>query len=418
MQRRYGIPTTIDDIIQATIVQLAKHELLTGGANVLMQGKTSPVRVKKYRDFNGVELKESGLTLSVYPFNYEGTSRPTPESTNTSISFKPYGFTGPNPTRPSNTVDLATANVKVRLDYLDYTLRDLEQTATITGDASTIFGSTAQIQAFETNDAERMLRSYIEYVRLALSTDLFNLNGLIQSSFVTWCNFPTSTWDKAGNLILHTAELMWQVYYYPLREWKVEPGIRGIDPIIGSLQKDGSPVFYNIKHDMLITGYGVVILNTPTGIPVTWNGSTGKLINSKTKENLSDEALLDSNSGKPFIRLDILPIGILSKDDSMLYFNKLSGKIIKYDGTEISKIPGKNAKLTIDKLLDLSDTSSWVDVSWDSKISKLVYGANHPNKGEVVKLSDLIDPSTQDLYLITDHVILLNSSLIREFALF
>jgi len=425
MRRQFGIPTTIDDIIETTIVQLAKHELLNGGSNITIPQRNLngvleqlPVKVKKYRNFNGIELKEPGLTLSVYPFNYEGTSRPTPESTNTSISFKPYGFTGTDPGRPRNSVDAATANIKIRLDYLSYTLRTLDQTLSILGDPSSIFTGVTSVQSFETNDAESMLRKYVEYVRLILSTDLFNLSGWIQSSFVSWCNFPTTNWDKDGNLILHTAELMWQVYYYPLREWRVDPGVRGVDPIIGSLNATGDPVFYLAKHDVLATGYGVVILNTPTGLPITWNNTTKNLINSKTKDELSEEALRDKSSTKPFIRLDILPIGILQKGSIPVYFNTGTGKIVKYDGTVVDKIPGPVAKLTANKSLDLADTSTWINVVWSKEKSKLLYGSGHPMSGQIVFMKDIIDPSTGEPYLITDHVFSANSSSIREFAVF
>jgi hypothetical protein len=415
MIRQFGVPTTIDDIIETTIVQLAKHELLNGGAGINYNG--APLKVKKYRNFNGVELKESGLTLSVYPFNYEGTSRPTPESTNTSISFKPYGLMGSDPTKPRNAIDTATANIKIRLDFLSYSLRTLPQSSTIIGDPSNVFGTTTSVQSFETNDAESMLRKYVEYVRLILSTDLFNLNGWVKSSFVTWCNFPTTNWDAGSSLIIHTAELMWQVHYYPLREWRVDQGVRGKDPIIGSLQADGAPVFYLEKHDVLVTGYGVVILNTPSGVSVTWDKTTNRLVDPKTREPLSVDALKDKNSDRAFIRLDILPIGILQNGNIPVYFNKTSSSIIKYDGTVINKIPGPGAKLT-NKLLDTSDTSSWIPVAWNSSMSKLVYGVGHPNAGSVVKNIDLVDPSNGNLYIITDHYISFGSSNIREFAVF
>lgn len=419
MIRQFGVPTTIDDIIETTIIELAKHQLLNGGPNIaypdINNGK--PIIVRKYRNFNGVELKEPGLTLSVYPFNYEGTSRPTPESSNTSISFKPYGLMGTDPTKPSNGIDMATANIKVRLDYLSYSLREKNQTSTILGDPFTNFGSIAPIQTFETNDVESMLRKYVEYVRLILSTDLFNLKGWVKSSFVTWCNFPTSTWDQGSSLILHTAELMWQVNYYPLREWRVNQGVRGTDPIIGSTSV-GEPVFFLNNHNLLVTGYGVVLFTTPSGIPVSWSRQKNKLINAKTGDVLSDEALNDPKTGKPFVSLDILPIGILQNSNITVYYNTVLGKITKFDGTLADKIPGPGAKLTQDNQLDLSDKSSWIDVSWDNIKLKLVYGDSHPLKGQTVNESDLIDPSTGDLYIIADHIFSVRSSSIREFAVF
>jgi hypothetical protein len=419
MIRQFGVPTTIDDIIETTIIQLAKHQLLNGGPNIsypdINGGK--PIIVKKYRNFNGIELKEPGLTLSVYPFNYEGTSRPTPESTNTSISFKPYGLLGSDPTKPRNGIDLAVANIKVRLDYLSYSLREKSQNSTIVGDPFTNFGSINVPQVFETNDVESMLRKYVEYVRLVLSTDLFNLGGWIKSSFVTWCNFPTTTWDAGGSMILHTAELMWQVSYYPLREWRVDQGVRGLDPIIGT-QSDGSPVFYLSKHDLLVNGYGVALFTTPTGLPITWDKNTNKLINSQNKEVLSNEALVDARNQKPFVDLNILPIGVLKNGDITVYYNVESGKITKYDGTEINKIPGPLAKLTGNKSLDMSDTSKWINIAWNKDKSKLVYGDGHELKGEFVKASDLVDPSSGDLYIITQHTFSVGTSAIREFAMF
>lgn len=420
MQRKFGRPTTLNDIIETAIVEIAKHQLVNGGAGII-GSDGQPVKVVKFRNFSGVEVKTTGLTLSIFPYDYEGASRPTPESTNASVSFKPYGFQGPDPTRPNGSIDFATANIKIRLDLLGYSIKTKPQTQTTTTGQRGLFGTTLGAQTFEVNEGEEILRSYLEYIRVILSTDLFNLNNLVQSSFVTWYNLPTTKWDSGGNAVLHTAELMWQVYYYPLRDWRPDHIVRGKHPLIGAMQADGAPVFYRPEHNVLVTGFGTVILTTPGGLPITWDTATQKLIHPVTKLPLSDEALKDKGSGEPFIRLDLLPVGVLMSGDVPVYFNKTTSQLVRYDGSRVSAIPGPGAKLDSSGALDLTDQTGWIPVAWDSVSNHLVYGPGHSQAGQPVTTKDLIDPSTKDLYLVTGQVFGLNFEIrppVREFLMF
>lgn len=423
--RTFGKPTTLNDIIEKTIVELARHELLTGAANIVgPDGRI--VKPVKFRNFSGVELKEQGLTVSVYPYYYEGTSRPTPESKNASISLMPYGLLGPDPTQPNKAVDLATANIKIRLDMLGYTLDTKKQTNTSLGQRG-LFGTNLGVQTFEFNYAEQILRDYAEYIRLALSNELFNLGGLVRGSQVTWINHISTTWDQGGSLILHTAELMWQVYYNPLRSWKTDGVIREKDILIGSLESNGHPVFFRPSVGAVLTGFGQVFLNTPTGQPLSWRNwrvseddGISTLYNPQTNQPLSQEALFGPGTTKSFINLDLLPVGVLIIGDIPLYFNKITSQLLTYDGSPFTKIPGPSAKL-VNGALDLTDKTQWIPVSWNLEKFHLVYGVGHPNVGQRVDVSDMINPATGDLYLITGQVYGLNFEarrLIREFLLF
>lgn len=423
--RTFGKPTTLNDIIETTITELAKHQLLNGGANI-----TGPdgrvVKPVKFRNFSGVEVKEQGLTVSVYPYYYEGTSRPTPESKNASVSLVPYGFIGPDPKNPTGAVDLATANIKIRLDMLGYTLQTKPQQNTSLGQRG-LFGTNLGVQTFEANYAEEILRDYAEYVRLALSNELFNLNGLVRGSQVTWINHISTTWDTGGNLILHTAEIMWQVYYNPLRSWKSPGIIRGKDILIGSLDENGHPVFYRPSVQAILTGFGQVFLTTPTGQRISWRSwntvegdGISTLYNPENNQPLSAEALYRPGTTRKFINLDLLPIGVLTIGDIPLYFRKSTSQLLTYDGNLFTQIPGPNAKLS-DGALDLTDKSTWIPVSWNLENFHLIYGAGHEKVGQRVTPSDMINPETGDLYLITGQVYGLNFETrvpVREFLLF
>lgn len=418
--RQFGKPTTLNQIIEYTIIQLAKHPLL-GTSTGLRNSRGELIKVVKFRNFSGVELKERGLTLSVYPYSYEGAGRPTPESRNTSISFMPYGLMGTDPSNPSRkAIDLATANIKLRLDMLTYSLAEQQQTNTSLGQRG-IFGTNLGVQTFESNEAEGILRDYAEYVRLILVSDLFNLHGMIRGSAINWVDHVSSSWDKAGNLILHTAELMWQVYYNPLRSWRVDTPVRSTDTIIGTYQDDGSPVFWKPDLDVLVTGFGQALLTTPTGLPITWNPETSVLINPTNQQPLSPEALRSPENNLPFINLDLLPVGVFTIGDIPLYFKKTTNQLVRYDGTQVTNIPGPDAALTVDGALDVSNQTNWIPVAWDAIGSQLVYGVGHPDVGKPVQISDLKNPATNDLYLIMGDITGIGLSMspnIREFVQF
>ncbi len=421
MKRNFGVPTTIHDIIEATILQLSKHALILKNPGIKYADGT-PANIVKFRNFTGIEVKEGGLTVSVFPYFYEGSSRPTPESKNASVTFNPYGLMGPDPTRPENGIDLATANLKIRLDLRGYSQMTKPQTQVLEGGQRGLFGTVLGARTFEHSLNEEILRQWTEYIRLALCSDLFNLNGMVKGSQVTWYNFPTTTWDKDGNSILHTAEIMWQVFFNPLREWKPDMMVRGRDPLIGAMQEDGAPVFYRPDHDVLMTGFGVIIHETPSGLPITWDPDRAVLINSTTQEPLSDAALEDPRSKKPFIRLDLLPVGVLTTGDIPLYFNKTSSQLVLYDGTQLDKIPGPDAKLDDDGNLDKTDKSAWIPVAWDVETNGLVYGAAAGERaGKPVTTGDMLDPSTKDFFLITGNAFGLNFETrprFREFLIF
>jgi hypothetical protein len=427
VKRTLGKPTTLTDIIETTIVMLAKHSLVNGGSGI-RNTDGSLFRVVKYRDFGGVEVKQRGLTLSVFPYDYEGGSRPTPDSTNTSVSFKAYGLGGPDPANPgSNYVDTATANIKIRLDYLAYTLRMPKIDTAVQGESPSSLGSNLSVQQFEYNDGERLLRQYLEYIRLILTTDLYNLGGLVQSSFVNWYNLPTTKWDSGSSLIIHSAELMWQVYYNPLRAWKIPTAVRGIDTLLGTYRETGAPVFYLTKHDMLMTGFGQAILTTPSGIPINYDPANRVLVNSDTKVQISSDALkttVKDTAGNtisvPFIDTNLLPIGVIQSGDIPVYFDKTALNIVRLDGTSSNLIPGPKAKLKPTGELDTSNTTDWISVKWNPTNNSLVY-SNGLNVDKPVISTDLIDPSTGKLYLITGNVLGVTFDTtppIREFLIF
>lgn len=386
MKRLFNRPTTLDDLIERAVVALAKHPLLTDPPVLYDDG--SPARIVKFRNFSGVELQESQLTLSLFPYHYDGPSGPTPESRNVSMSFRAYNQSGPDPRQPGDALEVATAFVKVRLAVRGFAQSAVDQgktATTVTGP----FGIPLQLQTFETSQFERVLRQWMEYLRAILITDLFNLEGFVKSSQVNWVNFPTTQWDKGASSILHVADLLWELTYFPLRDYKQGGITRNQDELIGSLQADGAPVWYLPKHDVLMTGFGRVILNTPKGIPITWGADPTDpaqvrktFLHAQTRQPLSEDALLVK--GTPFINRDVMPIGVLTAGSVLLYHDRRTDTIITREGTTIAQLPvGKT-------------------IAWDPVNKILVYGDREgPLARTPVDPGDLVDPKTGDLYLNT-----------------
>ena len=109
--------------------------------------------------------------------------------------------------------------------------------------------------------------------------------------------------------------------------------------------------------------------------------------------------------------------------DIPLYFNKTTNQLVRYDGTQVTFIPGPNATLKASGELEQTDQSNWIPVAWDATQNHLVYGVSHPKVGQQVTVTDMIDPSTSpsDIYLVTGQVFGLNFEIrppIREFLQF
>lgn len=267
-------PVTVNGIVQTLIYRLATHPLI---ANPPIWDETGqPIRITRFRNFDGLELKNpSGITLSVFPFHYANTDASTnltTESSNASVVFKQHTLGG-GQGLDVTAIDEANANIMLKLHAFG-----IKQSTE--ADPEIINNQNTQ---FEYNYVEWGLRQYAELIAQVLrSKELRKLprfhdqRQMVSNSFVKYVDFPTARWDQGGNLVLHSATILWQTKYYAVREWKVPPHyipaeMKGTSLILGLISLGGVDVdiYYDTAKRVFIKSDGTVLDRTVLTDPTT-----------------------------------------------------------------------------------------------------------------------------------------------------
>lgn len=302
-------PVTVNGIIQTLIYRLALHPLIANPPIWDVTG--NQVRINKFRNFDGLELKNpSGITLSVFPYhmaNSDASTNLTTESSNASIVFKPHTLGGGHG-QDMTAMDEATANIMLKLHAFGYSQQS-EADGDIVNNQST---------QFEFNYIQWALYQYGELLASALrSRELRKLprfadnKFLLANSFVNYVDHPTSRWEQGGNLVLHSATVLWQVKYYVVREWKRPPRY--------------------VPAEMSGSNVRVGYLNTPSGVPedILYDTLQHRYIRADgsvvARTDLNDPA-----TGSPYDTLDAELILLIdtaprSQFDLSFYFKRVDG---------------------------------------------------------------------------------------------
>ncbi len=254
--------TNIQEVLETTFVRLAAHPLFNDPP--ILDKLGVPVRFTKMRDYDGIELKNTGpgLTISIFPYTYSSKNQPlTINSTNASIIYKPYTLGN-----SLGTLDECKAHIAIKLHYFGYdTVADTDP-----------YAIQGQQTIFEFNRAEQILRRWAEVVRLILTSDLhylpsvtLPLRNLLTNSYVNWINFETGRWEQDENLIFHTATILWEVTYYSKRRLEDSDLIDIIGGPVGTIPDPNNPgntipVCYDLTNDRY---YNCITNET---IPLAW----------------------------------------------------------------------------------------------------------------------------------------------------
>ncbi len=271
-------PTTVNRIIQTLLYRLAMHPLINNPP--IWQQDGTPVRINKFRNYDGPEIKNfSGLTLSIFPYHYgksDEASTLTVNSDNGAVTFREYSSSAGGADVSGK--DEATINLVIRLDINGWS-QDGEVDNEIIESQQTIF---------EFNYYEFLLRQYIDLLRSILSSyDMAKVprfpdgQPLVTASFVNHFQYPTSNFTVKGNSVLHSASLLWQGKYYVPREWRTPPQwvlAMGNDGLValgtipapaGDPLNKPVPIFYDAILNQYRNGDGVVVDRTTLNDPQT-----------------------------------------------------------------------------------------------------------------------------------------------------
>jgi len=232
-------PVTVNRIIQTLIYRLASHPLIAKPPIVDSLG--NPIRINKFRNFDGVEVKNpSGLTLSIYPYHYGNSDTNTSltiGSDNAGVIFKDYTLGGGGGPGANGSLDMSAKDEVVSTFVLK--LHAFGFSSTPSTDTTLTPGQNTR---FEFNYVEWLLRQYAELVAATLrSSEIRYLprfpdrKRLIVSSWVKHIDFSTGDWANKGNSVLHSASILWQTRYYVPREWRLMPQLSLAEASDGTL---------------------------------------------------------------------------------------------------------------------------------------------------------------------------------------
>ena len=354
---------TIDEILERALILISQHEYFK--SPIVFDSANNPVRITRLRTYNGFDLNYTGLTLSLFPYTYEGTSNVTVNSHNAAIVYEPYHV---------GSADGGFDRAKVAL------VCRLQTTGT--KQEETPFNPTTNIPVIERSARETALYRWLTVLQgILLTKPIQNLGGLIKNSSVNWGEFSSVTWDgqKGKNYVLHSASLLWQMEIYVPRNWRELPSFIGINlspswVYVGLRKIDCTPIYWDSAKDNLVSVDGFVIYTSPKGNQINYDPAAKQLIDNVTKYPLTTDQLLDPRIAEPtpFIDLSYVLLGVTLPDRKYLFYNRQVGSIVNCggqpvttlpDGTSFNPVPNQNGQL-VDPVtgLPIPDSNSYQGV--------------------------------------------------------
>lgn len=328
---------TVDEVIERAIVMIANHPLFKDP--VVLDEESKPIRINYIRDFDGFISNPNGLTLSIFPYSYQGASNESIASQNAALVYEPYTLGG-----ATEGFDRCRLSLVVKLQ------------AQGTQRNKTELSPTPHKVVVERAKHERALHRWLTIMRAILLTNpVGNLAGLVKNSTVNWGSFRTSTWNaspgssKGGeNLVFHQAALLWQLELYAPRNWH-DFATRVVLPntsptstwlYVGVRTKDCTPVYWDTLALSLVTAQGYPLKTTPQGLAVTYNPDTQQLIKTEGGAPLTTAQKQDTTQtpARVWIDQNLLLVGVLGTQQN-LFFNPATNQLQTCDGTIITQLP-------------------------------------------------------------------------------
>ena len=215
-------------LILSVLAAIATHPLLEQIAvyHPIIEPDKPPERVKvvKWRTYGGLEIKEAGLTVSVYPYWYHRSA---------TIELRPY--TLGTPSTSSKYLDELTTRLVVELAYQDAELGIESNLPVDVGRWPAPQGRKVMINAnswllhnpyiqdttsrenleVEIMPGEEILRQYVPIMRAIIRDIPTVLPFNIRQARITSVEYQTSDWSKdSKNFIFHAARIYVSFVYY------------------------------------------------------------------------------------------------------------------------------------------------------------------------------------------------------------
>lgn len=327
---------TVDDMIERAMLMIAGSDRFRNIPVFDQNGAL--VKIDRLRQYGGFDDNATGVTMSIYPYSYDGTSNETVDSGNVALKYEPLEL---GSRTPSGGRERAQLRLIVQLSTLGYAQDSSE------GSAST---NTQGIK-FYRSQKEKILYKYLTYIRdILLRKPIVNLAGLIHTSTVNWGSYRTVKWSEKGNAVIHQANLLWNLEFYTATEQNAAYQLitSNVDPnvlipsweYIGVRNRDENLCYYDNQLNRIVSQEGVPLIATPKNVPVTWDPVEQRFEQLLTGAPLTTIELEDpvtTPANKPWIDTNLLIVGTLNNRN--LFYNKLLGILQFFDGTPVTQLP-------------------------------------------------------------------------------
>lgn len=379
----------IDTVIESTFIGLANHTLIR---QPIVRNKVgAAIKITRFRDDDGFDENQNGLTLSIYPYSYKGTSNESVQTGNAALVYESY-HVGSGTPAPS--FDRCRMHLVVKLQALNYN----RVTETETYNGFTI--------EFVRNETERALRKWMEQLRTILLTNPMNsVSGLVKNSHVNHIIFKTTDWlgQDGKNAVLHEASMIWQLELNSPRNWKTWPLYNPLDGVdswkyIGVELRTAKPVYYDYASQQIVTVDGFILTTTPppANIPVKYN-PTALRFERMDGTPLTSAELIDPATGKTWIATYLKIVGVKKTASGQifdglkqnLYWNTITTRLELADGTPVTALEGPDGILgnADDIAISYNPTTQVLSVTYPGQSSRPVNVNTDPvytfNSGKV-----------------------------------
>lgn len=233
MSNRYF--PTLKEIVYNTLTVIHNHPAVQNPIVLEpvadFNGKFNPVPIDRYRSYDGLELVEPGLTLSIFP-RYSPSDAPYGGSL--ASEFKPYTL-GP---KTQGSMYEATYFLTIGLAYQDVAINNTKRLVYVQDKYSNVASDEDKLKDYsedkfpkkkfmelEINPGEEIVRDYLEVIRLILEGIDYYAPWNIRSSSITGMGFPSTSWSKDSKQIyFHQAYMNWELSTYAPTTYQ-EPGL-------------------------------------------------------------------------------------------------------------------------------------------------------------------------------------------------
>lgn len=323
---------TIDDIIERALLMISQHELFK--YPIVLNKAGLPMRITKLRNYDSIDTNENGLTLSIFPYAYQGTSNETVGSNNAAVTYKPY-----NPGNAIRGFDEATLALIVQLTARG---TDVETTAPAYNGAP----------VYEKNWMETYLYRWGTILRAILLTKpLENLGGLVKNSNVNWLSYrtPNEMSSQGKAIVFHRSALLWEIDFNAPRNVTSYP-VTAVVPnttqapswhYVGVRSFEKDPVYWDDNAQVFTTMGGQALTRTPGGLPVAFDLDTNQFVSRDVPPvALTSTQLLDNRLSPPapWIDTTLRLVGVLLPSRSNLYWNTTLLQLQLVDGTVVTAL--------------------------------------------------------------------------------